>query len=840
MAGASAPDRSPREDTSRLPGADGQYANVAVLTQLGRAGGLYSYRVPPHLLRLVTPGSLVRVPFTNRQFQGVVASLSPICELPRIRDIAELLDSDPVVTPHQLRLATWLAGYYAAPMSDVLGAMLPPGLGRRTSYVLEPGDAPTRSRLSADQQAVLEAVRGAGAIDLEDLKRRLDGVDVDRAVASLVSRKLLLRRSELQPRSVRARRVRVIALTSLGKQALGTGQGIERAPRQLRILELLNTRGPLSTIELTGLLGNASAALSGLTGKGMVEIGEVQEMRSPLAGLALGRSSPLPLSAAQRAAFEAVIAAVGRNQPEIFLLHGVTGSGKTEVYLQAIAETIKQGRQAIMMVPEISLTPQAVQRVAGRFPGRVAVLHSRLSAGERLDEWQRIREGKVDIVVGPRSAIFAPLERLGFIVVDEEHDPSYKQDASPRYHGRDVAAVLGRITGSTVVFGSATPDIGTYRAATTNRIKLLELPDRPVWSTPETGHAAADAARPMPAVEIVDLRQELMAGNRGIFSRQLLQALDTTLSAQQQAILFLNRRGNATIILCRDCGFVVRCPSCDIPFTYHSAALRLICHRCDRRASTPRVCPGCASPRIRFLGVGTQKVEEEVRVLYPQARVLRWDRDVTGGKDAHASIIRAFGNHEADILVGTQMIAKGLDFPLVTLVGVVSADSGLHLPDFRAPERAFQLLTQVAGRAGRASLPSRVIVQTYTPSHYAIQAARGHDYHGFYREEMQFRQAAGYPPFGRLIRFVHAAAKQEVVAQKSHELRQILQQAITEEKLPGVELIGPAPCFIARVRNQFFWQLIARDSSADGRRLHKLLDYVPPGWAIDVDPVDLL
>jgi primosomal protein N' (replication factor Y) len=418
-------------------------------------------------------------------------------------------------------------------------------------------------------------------------------------------------------------------------------------------------------------------------------------------------------------------------------------------------------------------------------------------------------------------------------VVDEEHDPSYKQDASPRYHARDAAAVLGRLTGATVVFGSATPDVATFHAARDGRIRLLALPDRPVW-----GRAGA---RPMPPVEVVDMRHELKAGNRGIFSRPLLEALERTLESGQQALLFLNRRGTATVVLCRDCGFVVRCPNCDIPFTYHAFATRLICHRCDQRAASPRACPGCGSQRIRYLGIGTERVEEETARLFPQARVLRWDRDVTGGKEAHERILQTFARHEADVLVGTQMIAKGLDFPLVTLVGVISADTGLHLPDFRAPERSFQLLTQVAGRAGRAHLPSKVVVQSYTPDHYAIQAARSHDFHRFFRDEMAFRQSACYPPFARLIRFVYASESESACRRSAANLHAILERAIASESLSGAELIGPAPCFVARIKGRYFWQFIARVEVRRGSRgLHPLLDYVPPGWAVDVDPVDLL
>lgn len=810
-----------------------RYAQVAVLAQLGKAGGLFTYRVPDEFASLIGPGSLVRIPFTNRQFQGVVVSLESTCELPRVRDVAELLDPDPVVTPHQLRLAEWIGRYYAAPLSDVLGAMLPPGLGRKTEYVLQPGANPAGSRTTGEQQMVLDAVSSAGIITAREVKKTLSQINVERAIASLVRRGLLIRTSELSPPRIGTRHVRVLSITADGRQALETGEGLRQAPQRREVLVYLAEHGPTLSPDLTRAVPGARPKVRALEKKGFVRFEEREAGRSPLEKRRFPPTQHLTLAPAQRQAYRVIATSVERRQQAIFLLHGVTGSGKTEVYLQAIAETIRHRRQAIMMVPEISLTPQAVERVAGRFPGRVAVLHSKLSPGERLDEWRRIKQGEVDVVVGPRSALFAPLPQPGLIVVDEEHDPSYKQDSSPRYHARDAAAVLARFCGATVVFGSATPDVGTYHAALSGRIALLELPERPVWGMP--------GSRPMPPVEVVDMRHELKAGNRSIFSSELHAALDGTLRDGHQALLFLNRRGNATVVLCRDCGHVLLCPACDVPFTYHSAEIKLICHRCDRRVVSPRLCPVCRGPRIRYLGVGTQRVEEEVSRLFPQARVLRWDRDVTGGKEAHEQIIQQFARHEADILVGTQMIAKGLDFPLVTLVGVISADTGLHMPDFRAPERSFQLLTQVAGRAGRASLPSRVVVQTYTPDHYAIQASKDHDYHRFFREEMTFRRQACYPPFARFVRFVYSSDQESSCRQGAMNLRAILESAIIQEKLDGAEVIGPAPCFVARKADRYYWQIVARLEIRPGSRgLHPLLDHVPPGWAIDVDPVDLL
>jgi primosomal protein N' (replication factor Y) len=810
-----------------------RFAEVAVLARLGQAGGLFTYALPAQLASVTGPGSLVRVPFVSRQVQGVVVSLSDQTDLPQVKPIQELLDPVPVVTPVGLQLASWISRYYAAPMSDVLGAMLPPGLDRKTLCVLEPGAEHPEKPLREDREAVLHAVLDMGRLLEDELKKRLPDIDVAKSISWLVERQYLTRSSELSPPRVSTKKMKVASATGLGSEALEDPQQLRRAEKQRAVLELLVSAGPASVTSLTQRVPGASTVVKALEKRGLVKVDVTQVGRFPIANGKYAVTQHLNLSAAQRAALKEVNSPLNGGTRKVFLLHGVTGSGKTEVYLQAVDHALAMGKSALIMVPEISLTPQAAERFAGRFPGRVAVLHSKLSPGERLDEWQRIRHGQADVVVGARSALFAPLSNLGLVVVDEEHDPSYKQDSSPRYHGRDAATVLGRLANATVILGSATPDVVTFAAATSKKsIRLLELPDRPVWG--EGG------SRPMPRVEVVDMRHELKTGNRSIFSGILMEALTETLDRRHQALLFLNRRGSATAVLCRDCGYVARCPNCDVPFTYHASATKLICHRCDTRRASPRACPSCESPRIRYLGIGTQRLQEETARLFPQARVVRWDRDVTSARGAHEALLQQFAGREADILVGTQMIAKGLDFPLVTLVGVISADTGLHLPDFRAPERSFQLLTQVAGRAGRAELASRVVVQTYTPEHYAVAAAVDHDYSRFYREEMSFRQAAGYPPHARLARFVYTAENAESCRQSAMSFRKLLENAVAQDGFEGIELIGPAPCFAARVNSSYRWQIIARAGQKSGVRLAQLRDYMPRGWSIDVDPVDLL
>ena len=528
----------------------------------------------------------------------------------------------------------------------------------------------------------------------------------------------------------------------------------------------------------------------------------------------------------------------------VFLLHGVTGSGKTEIYLRAIAEVLGRSQQAIVLVPEIALTPQTIRRFAARFPGKVTVWHSELAEGERFDVWRRVRTDHpaAQVVVGSRSALFLPFPRLGLIVLDEEHESSYKQERTPRYHARTAAVELGRITGAPVILGSATPALETYFAARRGEITLLSLPQRirsGEWmdASAELPFLPFATLGDLPPVSIVDMRQELRAGNRSMFSRALAAGLRHVLQAGQQAILYLNRRGAATFVMCRDCGHVEACPRCATPLTFHSEGEALVCHHCNRRYPAPTVCAECGGRRIRYFGAGTERVEEAVRLEFPTARTLRWDRDVTGAKGSHDAILSKFTAHEADVLIGTQMIAKGLDLPLVTLVGVVAADTGLFLPDFRAAERTFQLLTQVAGRAGRSTLGGEVVVQTYHPDHYAIVAAGNHDYDAFYRQEMAFRRQQGYPPVRRLARLVCYNTQQAKAQAESVRLAEQLRGEIARLELADTDLIGPAPCFFSQQRGQFRWQIVVRSPDPAA-----LLRQMPPplGWRLDIDPVDML
>ncbi len=542
---------------------------------------------------------------------------------------------------------------------------------------------------------------------------------------------------------------------------------------------------------------------------------------------------------------------------ESFLLHGVTGSGKTELYLRAIDRTLQAGKTAIFLVPEIALTPQTVRRVAARFPGKVAVVHSGLSEGERYDTWRRARDGLVRIIVGARSALFTPLPNIGLIVIDECHDGSYKASPPlppPYYHVRDVAELILKQSGGVLILGSATPDLETRYRAETGQITLLELPRRILGHREKITELSESAGvipryRPdddgamdaltidLPPVRVVDMRDELKAGNTSIFSRALQDALEETLGRREQVILFLNRRGQATHVFCRDCGHVITCKNCDTPLTHHRVGEYLRCHRCGYTEPEPTQCPQCGSKRVKFFGAGTQQVELALNELFPRARTARWDGDTADTPEAHEAILQRFIDRKTDVIIGTQMVAKGLDLPLVTLVGVISADVGLHLPDFRAGERTFQLLTQVSGRAGRGLLGGQVVVQTYAPEHYAIRAASRHDYRAFYEREIAYRREMGYPPFRRMARILFRFSTEMQARDEAERAANMIRHRMRSLNMSGTEIIGPAPCFFERENKLFRWQILLRgpDPAAALRDLH-----FPRGWYVDSDPLDIL
>jgi primosomal protein N' (replication factor Y) len=723
-----------------------RYAEVAVNSPAAQRRS-FSYSVPDGMD--LAPGQSVRVPFGSRTLDGVVIDLPEFPAVEQTRDIASIIDDVPPLPPQHLSLARWISEYYLAPLFQCLALLLPPGFERKSLTFVSPTEESRGfdvGTLSPEPREVLTLVQAKGRLDLRLLEKELGTKQAESTVSQLVRRGLLARSYQLAGARVKAKTQTYVSLTAPSHEAAARAG---RGKKQAAVIDFLRSQtAPIPWPQLRQQVGGTRALLDAMAGKGLVSITDVASIRDPLAGRAAARTNPLRLTESQDAALKAIVASLGATPPRpapVFLLHGVTGSGKTEVYLQALAEVVRRGQTGIVLVPEISLTPQTIERFAARFPNRVAVLHSHLSLGERFDEWRRIRNGDFDVVIGARSALFAPQPNLGLIIVDEEHEWTYKQqDKAPRYHARDVAIRLAGLTGASVVLGSATPGIETYFRATRGDYHLLTLPER---VTP-TENA------PLPAVRIVDIRGELKSGVDDLFSQDLSEAVSNAIAGGEQVILFLNRRGASTFVQCRKCGLVMRCRRCDVSLTYHSVSDTLVCHLCNYRMRAPTLCPRCHNPRIKFLGAGTQKLEEQTTRTFAQARVLRWDSDSTTGRGAHDKILAAFQTHEADILIGTQMVAKGLDIPLVTVVGVINADTGLNLPDFRAAERAFQLLSQVAGRAGRGPRGGEVFFQTYNPEHFAIQAAARHDYRLFYDKEIVYRRQLSYPPFSQLASLI--------------------------------------------------------------------------------------
>lgn len=808
---------------------------------------LFHYGIPDDLRSRLAPGHVVRVPFGRRTVKGVVmrrSSTSPVAT----RLILDLVQDKPVLGQRQLELAGWMAAFYGAPLSSCLSLFVPPGLlgrnqdrkpmGPRMDWYLQ---------LAVEEEALVPRLLQAGRATRP--VRLLEALDGLRQATGRTE----FARAELQEVADKGHGPALKALADKGLVGVVGGTVHFTLEPAAVVQARLALRGsgrwlpPLQS--LSGMGGGAwKSDLPGefrdletwrrLQAHGLVFLDRRRRPRDPLAGAAYPRTRAVPLTGEQEAALQMVLAGGNDASHRAWMLQGVTGSGKTEVYLQVLEACLDRGRQAIVLVPEIALTPQTVSRFAGRFPGRVSVMHSGLTPGQRFDVWNDVLDGKVDILVGARSALFAPMPNLGLIVVDEEHDDSYKQSAelwggaTVFYDARRVALRMSEALPVRLLMGSATPSLQTLHRVKQGTVRLLRLPHRI--------HAAGRGVvrAELPPIELVDMRQELMAGNLSVFSRLLQDQLAAALARREQAILFINRRGTRTFVMCRMCGHVMECTACTNVLTWHSDIERLQCHTCGREFPNPSVCPACGDGRIRYFGSGTQRIAAELSNRFPGVRVLRWDADSAGGQGGHTRIMESFQAHEADVLVGTQMIAKGLDLPRVTVVGAVAADVGVNLPDFRAAERACQLLIQVAGRAGRSERGGRVVIQTYNPEHYAIRAAARHDYEAFCRAELAFRRQVRYPPYRRLARLIVWDRKQEQARRHAATMMTALEDArMSLAAGEAIELIGPAPPFHPQL--QSWWRMQILVLAEDPVRL---IERVPvgPAWRVDVDPVSTL
>jgi primosomal protein N' (replication factor Y) len=796
-------------------------------------GGL-SYAVPDELRSRLRRGQLVWVPLRKQTVLGVVLDPDGPFDGSAVREIVAVVEPSFELTEAQLRVAAWLARETASPLFSAASPFFPPGVNHRAVERLRLVELdPDRWRdVSPAQRKLLDLLADNGEMTLESARKAL-GSSLVTVTARLVSAGLIERVITVvdsPPGRTRSKFVRLIDDALVNET---------KAPKQAELLEYLRWRrrvapadwdGFVSIGEIAARTSVTAATITAMARKGVIE----EQLRAPSRQSNAPEFRPTPeLSREQAAAWRVLAGALDAREAETLLLLGVTGSGKTELYLRAAASALRQNRGVIVLVPEIALAGQIVRRIESRFPDQVAVLHSAMTPGERFRSWLAIRNGEKPIVVGPRSALFAPVADLGLIVIDEEQESAYKQEATPRYQARSLAERLAREHGALVLLGSATPSVETFRRSEREEIARVELTER-VGPMRPGGERSALA---LPEVDIVDLRRELHRGNATLLSDPLRDLLHDTLKLGEQAMLLLNRRGMATIVVCSSCGTTVQCPHCDIPLVYHQDRRIMLCHRCNFRTRPTQECGVCGG-LLDYFGAGTQRVESEVKRAFPEARVLRWDRDSVSRQGGHARMLASVESGEVDIVVGTQMIAKGFDLPMVTAVGVIHADALLHLPDFRSAEKTFQLVTQVAGRAGRRSSGGRVIVQSYSPRHYAIAAAARHDYRGFYDAEIAFRRRHRYPPFTRLVRYTVRHKDEETCRELCEEMALRLARHLDHLAVEG-DLLGPAPAFTGKIRGEHQWQIVLR---ADPAEFDRVLDGLPthPAWTVDVDPQSML
>lgn len=796
----------------------------------------YHYIIPESLSNKVTPGVRALVPFGggNRLKEAFVFELAENSDYPGLKEIIKVVDDKPVLSENMLKLAEWMKDRYICTYSDAIKCMLPAGIGIkgfRMLRLLSYGE-----KLAKDPAKIVQLLlENDSQCDYEELKR-ISGIKYFSKHVKYLEEAGIVSISEEFTITAKEKYTKVAYLALPEEDVLfDIESNIIRKIQHIRVLEMLMETEHVTAADLSRFAGVSPSVLDTLRKQGYINFKEVEVVRDPVRHRIFEKTLPFNLTVQQVKALQVMNAMLDEGKFAEILVHGVTGSGKTEVYLQLIQSVIMKGRQAIVLVPEISLTPQMVERFRGRFGNEVAVLHSRLSPGEKYDQWRLIKEGRIKVAVGARSAVFAPFKCLGVIIIDEEHETSYKSDNTPKYRASDIAVRRCIEDNALVVYGSATPSVETYFRAEKGEIKLVEMLERANGML-------------MPKVNTVDMRKELDNGNRTAFSEKLSEELLLNKEKGQQTILFLNKRGYASFVLCRSCGFTARCKNCNISLTYHSHDDRLICHYCGFTTKMPRACPKCRSNYFRQFGTGTQKIEEDISRLFPGTTVIRMDMDTTTGKNSHEDILRTFREQNINVLVGTQMIAKGHDFPNVTLVGVLAADSTLNLDDYKASERTFQLVTQVAGRAGRGELEGRVVIQTYNTEDFCIISACRHDYSAFYRQEIKIRERLRYPPFTNIAVIILSSADDRLCYNKSEEVKHKLDMMLDQGK-DGDLLLGPLRAPLSKIRNRYRWRIVLKCNSLE--KLIRTLSAVYDGFrkakdkqevdlSIDINPVSML
>ncbi|MCZ0703377.1 primosomal protein N' (replication factor Y) [Natronobacillus azotifigens] len=799
-------------------------AKVVVDVPVAQTNRIYDYLIPDAFIGTIDQGMRVIVPFGPRTIMGYVLAITNHSDLEKLREIKELMDVTPILTEELLSLGKWLANHTMSFYISAFQAMLPQAL--KANYQKEIHRL-TDSSLTKELELIFadrdyityqEFVKRNGSH--QQLKKGIEDGDIE-FVYQVNSKETVKKTTYILPK---------LSSLELEEQIADLPT---QAKKKKEILEyFIANPSAIEKRELLKKLRTTDQTIKPLIEGGILSSEAKEVYRNPYRDDQIVRTEPLPLMKQQKEAIEPILEALDQKKHHVFLLHGVTGSGKTEIYLQAIAHTLIEGKESIVLVPEISLTPQMVKRFKGRFGSAVAVMHSALSNGERFDEWRKVQRKEVKVVVGARSAIFAPFENIGLIIIDEEHETTYKQEDHPRYHVRDVAIERARNHHCPVILGSATPTLESFARAQKGVYRLLSMPHRM-----NEGE--------MPKIHIADMRKELHAGNRTMFSRQLKEAIEERLEKKEQIVLFLNRRGYSTFVMCRDCGHVIECPHCDISLTYHRNKESLKCHYCSYEEKMPACCPECQSETIRYFGTGTQKVEETLQELIPGASVIRMDVDTTRRKGAHERLLDQFANKQADILLGTQMIAKGLDFANVTLVGVLAADSLLNLPDFRSAEKTFQLLTQVSGRAGRHHLEGEVIIQTYMPEHYSVELAANYNYLGFFQKEMELRKTYQYPPYYFLTLITVSHPNQLKALEITRTIGKLLYKHLSNH----ARILGPTPSPLVRVKDRYRFQCMIKYKNEPNQQkvLERILSYYESAMRkedlliqIDLQPYQLM
>ncbi|WP_449619337.1 primosomal protein N' [Robertmurraya sp. Marseille-Q9965] len=758
-------------------------AKVIVDVPAKQTDRAFDYLVPEPLKDVIKPGVRVIVPFGPRKIQGFVVGFSERSEFSGLKEIIEPMDLTPVLNEELLGLGDWLTEQTLSYKISAFQVMLPAAL--KAKY-----EKKIKLRKSIDQ--LPEELRILFAKNDTIVWNEAEGYLAQLQKEATKGNVEVL--YEVKERVKKKKLKHISAKVSKDELITHKAQLAANAEKQKVLIDFfIENPKSIEQRELLSILDVPATTIKSLVKKGLLLEEDLEVYRDPYEDRVFEKTNPLTLTTEQEKAISPILATLEENQQKVFLLYGVTGSGKTEIYLQSIQRAIEMGKEAIVLVPEISLTPQMVKRFKGRFGNEVAVLHSGLSSGEKYDEWRKIERKEVKVVVGARSAIFAPFENLGIIIIDEEHETSYKQEDNPRYHARDVAIQRSKFHQCPVILGSATPSLETFARAQKGVYEQLTLPKR-------MNNQA------LPSVQIIDMREELRDGNRSMFSRALIDGLKDRLEKKEQIVLFLNKRGHSSFVMCRDCGYVDNCPNCDISLTYHRFNQQMKCHYCGYESYVPSQCPECNSEHIRYFGTGTQKVEEELGKVLPEARVIRMDVDTTSRKGAHEKLLNDFQDGKADILLGTQMIAKGLDFPNITLVGVLSADTMLHLPDFRSSEKTFQLLTQVSGRAGRHELPGEVIIQTYTPEHYSVELAATQNFDHFFEREMMIRRSHQYPPYYYIALITVSHENVAYVASTTDKITKFVQSKLSRE----ANVLGPVASPISRIKNRYRYQCLIK------------------------------